>query len=104
MDIERILDETYEAVRPLIGSGAVAEYIPRLAAVNPEQFGMAVVMSDGQELQVGDNSVHFSVQSMSKVFSLALVMAGDGESIWRRESSRTHQFRDAHVWLLRCRG
>jgi glutaminase len=84
VDIEQILEDTYDAVRPLIGSGAVAEYIPRLAAVNPEQFGMAVVMNDGREFHVGDSSVQFSVQSMSKVFSLALVLAGDGESIWHR--------------------
>jgi glutaminase len=84
MDIEQILDDTYQAVRPLIGSGAVAEYIPRLAAVNPDQFGMAVVMNDGREFQVGDSLVPFSVQSMSKVLSLVMVLAEHGEDIWQR--------------------
>lgn len=83
-DIQYALDESYDAVRPLIGSGSVAEYIPRLAAVNPDQFGMAVVMNDGARYGVGDSEVPFSIQSMSKVFSLALVMAGDGDEIWQR--------------------
>jgi len=82
--VEQILEDTYQAVRPLIGSCAVAEYIPRLAAVNADQFGMAVVMNDGRELQVGDSSVPFSVQSMSKVLSLVMVLADHGEDIWQR--------------------
>ncbi len=84
MDLQRVLETVYDSVQPLIGSGNVAEYIPRLAAVNPDQFGMAVSTVDGERYAVGDSAVEFSIQSISKVFSLALAIAGDDEEIWAR--------------------
>ena len=41
-------------------------------------------MNDGEVLSVGDAEVPFSVQSISKVFSLSLVVADDGDRIWGR--------------------
>lgn len=84
MEIQAVLQEVREAVSPLIGSGSVADYIPRLAAVNPDQFGIAVMTADGELASAGDSGIEFSIQSISKVFSLALVMAGDGDEIWQR--------------------
>ncbi|GAA1572719.1 glutaminase [Leucobacter aridicollis] len=83
-DLQGVLDEVYEAVRPVMGGGSVADYIPRLAAVDPDQFGIAVMTTDGERFAAGDAAVDFSIQSISKVFSLALVMAGDGDEIWQR--------------------
>lgn len=82
--LQEVLEEVHEAVRPIIGSGSVADYIPRLAAVNPEHFGLTVATLDGQRHSVGDATVGFSIQSISKVFSLALVIARDGDGIWQR--------------------
>ncbi len=73
-------------VAPLLGSGKVADYIPGLASVDPHQFGMVVAMNDGPLHAVGDCDTRFSVQSISKVFSLALVMAHDTDGIWQRIS------------------
>ncbi|MEB4613610.1 glutaminase [Leucobacter sp. M11] len=84
MDMQAVLEEIHEAVRPMIGSGTVAEYIPRLAAVNPDQFGMSVVMNDGTSYGVGDCEVPFSIQSISKVFTLVLTLDRDGDEIWTR--------------------
>lgn len=82
--MQQILAGIHEEVRPLIGSGAVADYISRLAAVNPDQFGMSVVMNDGSTFGVGDCDVPFSIQSISKVFNLVLALEGDGDAIWER--------------------
>ena len=76
--IDRIRDE----VRELWGQGRVADYIPALEKVNPRQFGMAVATLDGQEYSTGDAQVCFSIQSISKVFTLAMVTRHVGDDIW----------------------
>ncbi len=86
VDITDALLHAQEAAVPEVGRGRLAEYIPSLAAVDPHQFGMAVASCDGQVHVVGDADVSFSVQSIAKVFTLALVIAAEGESIWRRVS------------------
>ncbi|QKW07096.1 glutaminase [Streptomyces sp. NA04227] len=84
MDYQALLDEVVDAVQPHMGHGRAAQYIPALASVDVDRFGMAVADVDGEVAGVGDWQVPFSVQSVSKVFSLALVLARDGEDIWRR--------------------
>jgi glutaminase len=54
--------------------GKNADYIPYLAHVDPNLFGISVVTTDGQVYSVGDINYSFSIQSISKVFSLALAM------------------------------
>ena len=53
--------------------GEVATYIPRLAAVDPELFGVSVAEVDGAVHTAGDADVTFSIQSISKAFVYALV-------------------------------
>ncbi|MBU8894179.1 glutaminase [Corallococcus sp. H22C18031201] len=84
MDYQAILDEVMEATRPVLGQGRVARYIPALAAVDPNHFGMALATVDGALYGVGDWRVPFSIQSISKVFTLALTLAQDGDALWRR--------------------
>jgi glutaminase len=55
-------------------SGKNADYIPYLAQVNSKLFGIAAVTTDNQVYAVGDVSYSFSMQSISKVFTLALAM------------------------------
>ncbi len=86
MDLQETLERVRAEVTPLVGQGLLADYIPSLASVDPQQFGMAVALNDGEVHVVGDADVPFSVQSISKVFSLALVVANDGDQIWRRVS------------------
>lgn len=65
--------------------GTSADYIPALARVDPNRFGMAVAELDGTVHGVGEWQQPFSIQSMSKVFTLALVLAqADGAEVWRR--------------------
>ncbi|MGA7203806.1 MAG: glutaminase [Specibacter sp.] len=84
MEMQETLEEIVAAVAPLRGQGAVASYIPSLGEVSPDNFGICVAMADGPVYGAGDWQKPFSIQSISKVFSLALVMSYDYDSIWRR--------------------
>ncbi|OOG36374.1 glutaminase [Rhodanobacter sp. C05] len=83
-DYQAILDEIRDEVQPLLVQGHVADYIPRLACVPREKFGMAVVTLDGQLYQTGDAAEAFSIQSISKVYTLTLALQSIGDKLWQR--------------------
>ncbi|RYX96462.1 MAG: glutaminase [Comamonadaceae bacterium] len=84
-DFQQVLDDINTAIRPLLGlEGQVASYIPALARVPAQQFGIALRTCDGVEAASGDSAVPFSIQSMSKLFSLTLAMKHLGERLWER--------------------
>jgi len=58
----------FATVEPNV-SGANADYIPQLAAVNPDQFGISITSVDGQQYNIGDTDVQFCIQSCSKPIS-----------------------------------
>jgi len=64
--------------------GKVADYIPGLATVDPQHFGIAVVTSTGETHAAGDADAAFSIQSISKVFALTLALGKVGDQLWRR--------------------
>lgn len=64
--------------------GEVATYIPQLACIDPNQFGIAVVTSDDGECTAGQSDTRFSIQSVSKVFMLTLALNRFGEDLWTR--------------------
>ncbi|MEW5421340.1 glutaminase [Amorphus sp. 3PC139-8] len=64
------------------GQGRVNSSIPRLAAVDPHQFGIAVATLDGDVATAGSARVPFSIQSISKVFSLCMALDHFGEGLW----------------------
>lgn len=84
MDMQTLLDDLASESAPFAAQGKVADYIPALALVDPARFGIALATTDGQLLGSGDWRVPFSIQSMSKAFSLAAVLARDGEALWQR--------------------
>ncbi len=86
MDFQAVLNEIAEEITPLLGTGGgqVASYIPALARVSPMQFGIALRTCKGEEAAAGDSGRPFSIQSMSKVFSLTLAMRGLGDTLWER--------------------
>lgn len=84
LDIAGVLAQIAEEVAPLVGQGKVASYIPRLAQVPAERFGMAVATLDGRLFQVGDANERFSIQSISKAFSLTLALEALGGELWKR--------------------
>jgi glutaminase len=83
-DFQISLNTTHECARQYLGQGKVATYIPALARVPAERFGMAVVTVDGQTAAVGDADEVFSIQSISKVFTLLLAMQLRGAPLWQR--------------------
>lgn len=84
IDFQAILDEIHDEVQPLLSQGHVADYIPRLAGISPMKFGMAVVTLDGQLYRSGDADEAFSIQSLSKVYTLTLALQSIGDSLWQR--------------------
>jgi len=66
------------------GSGKVADYIPALAAVDPQKFGMCICLGDGTSQTLGDADELFSIQSISKVFTLSMALRKVGEDLWKR--------------------
>lgn len=84
IDYQQILEGIYQDIKVYSTEGKQADYIPTLARVNPEQFGMCLRLTNGREFTVEDADTRFSIQSISKVFALAMAMSLKGESIWER--------------------
>lgn len=64
-----------------MAEGKNADYIPALAKVNSNYFGIALATPDGQTATAGDIEPTFSIQSISKVFTMALVFQESGEAM-----------------------
>lgn len=84
MDLQALLDDLLRETAPLARNGRVADYIPALARVAPERMGAALATVEGEVHVSGEAEAPFSIQSISKLFTLALVLARDGEALWAR--------------------
>lgn len=82
VDYQKIIENIHAEVKQYFSMGKQASYIPALAEVNPRQYGIAVVTVDGDVFTVGDAEVPFSIQSISKVFALALTQRKMGDELW----------------------
>lgn len=83
-DLAGILAAVQADMRAHLGHGKVADYIPALARVDPMRFGMAVMTVDGDSAAVGEADAPFSIQSVSKVFTLTMALEKVGGDLWRR--------------------
>jgi len=77
-ELDRVLKEAYAKFEG-VSEGKNADYIPALAKVPSKLFGIALVTSDGKLHAVGDADALFSIQSISKVFTMARVIQDQGE-------------------------
>lgn len=84
MKYQEILESICRDVQSLAGLGKQADYIPALAKVNPDQFGICIHSIHGDIYSEGDADVPFSIQSISKVFSLAIALNLMGDDLWER--------------------
>jgi glutaminase len=84
LDYQAVIDGIAEEVRPLFARGRVADYIPALAAVPRDRFAMAVLTADGALATTGCAGEPFSIQSISKIFTLTLALRHVGEKLWKR--------------------
>lgn len=82
--LERFLSALDADIRARADWGQVADYIPELARIDPAQFGIAIALPGNRLVTAGQAGQRFSIQSISKVFSLACVLGRIGEQIWTR--------------------
>lgn len=75
--VESVVQEAYDKFKN-DPNGKNADYIPYLAHVDSKLFGIAIVTTDNQVLTKGDVGYSFSIQSISKVYTLALAMEALG--------------------------
>ena len=78
--VQAAVREAYDKFKSDTG-GKNADYIPYLAQVDSKLFGVAVVTTDNQVISMGDLDYSFSIQSISKVYSLALALEELGPDV-----------------------
>jgi glutaminase len=82
--LNRVVTEIADEMRQRTDRGEVASYIPELARVDNKAFGIVVIDADGDVASAGDSDAEFSIQSISKVFTLTLALGKVGDRLWRR--------------------
>ena len=83
-DLDLVVQEIADEMQQRSDRGEVATYIPELARVDTQAFGLAVVDGSGHVSAAGDSDAPFSIQSISKVFTLTLALGMIGDRLWRR--------------------
>jgi glutaminase len=83
-NLDLFVREIVDEMRRRTDRGAVASYIPELAGIDAKSFGLAVIDADGHVAEGGDSDAPFSIQSISKVFTLTLALGRSGDRLWRR--------------------
>lgn len=76
--MKQILTEAMEYARKWQGQGSPATFIPELTKQDPNQLGISITTCDGQRFQLGDCSVKFTMQSISKLILLAVALEDSG--------------------------
>jgi glutaminase len=83
-NLQAVVSEIADEMRARPDRGAVADYIPELACVDAGAFGIAVIDEHGHVAAGGDADQPFSIQSISKVFTLTLALGKVGNLLWQR--------------------
>jgi glutaminase len=83
-ELEQALADIAAEMAARTDRGTVATYIPQLGKIDPQKFGIAVATNDGRVLVAGDADEAFSIQSISKVFTLTLALGEVGDALWKR--------------------
>ena len=81
--LETVVREIAEEMAARTDRGEVASYIPELGGVDARHFALVVTDADGHVAAGGDADVPFSIQSISKVFTLTLALGMVGDRLWR---------------------
>ena len=83
-NLKLVVNEIADEMRRRADRGEVASYIPELAGVDANQFGLVVIDREGEVAAAGDCDTPFSIQSISKVFTLTLALGKVGDRLWQR--------------------
>jgi len=84
MDYTSILQQVFTESKAYANEGKVADYIPELSGINPDKFGIFLQTKNGPHFELGDSKELFSIQSISKTFTLSMAFSLLGEDIWKR--------------------
>ena len=84
MNYQLILEEIEKEIQPFLNEGKLANYIPALASVDDKKFAMSIHLFDGTSYHIGDSSLKFSIQSISKVFTFTLALNYYGKDLYTR--------------------
>ena len=82
-NLQDILDNICLSIEPDSGEGQVANYIPALAKINSKKFGVSIATINGETAHYGDAKEPFSIQSISKIFTLTLALINN-RILWKR--------------------
>ena len=82
--LDQVVKEIADEMRQRGERGEVASYIPELACIDANAFGLVVIDADGNVAAAGDTDTPFSIQSISKVFTLTLALGKAGDRLWHR--------------------
>ena len=101
MNYQKIISDLYKEIQNQENKSEVSSYIPELAKVDPNKFGICLSTIDHKQMSIGDADERFSIQSIAKVFALSLAYKNAGNDLWKRvgvepsgkpqiQRSRTH--------------
>ncbi|GGC96853.1 glutaminase [Vreelandella lutescens] len=83
-DMQEILNEIVAELAQESERGKVADYIPQLAHVDPSQFAISLATVEGDRFSAGCATTPFSIQSISKVFTLTIALGKWGDGLWSK--------------------
>ncbi|SNR39288.1 L-glutaminase [Maribacter sedimenticola] len=84
IDFQHVLDTIHQTAQKTDDRGKIADYIPELAKVDKNKFGIHLVNMNQENFSAGDSNERFSIQSISKVFTLTMALGLIGEKLWTR--------------------
>ena len=82
--VQEVVEEIAAEIAEMAERGEATHKIGALSGIDPNQFGIAVYTRDGEIVAAGDADTPFSIQSISKVFSLELALEAFGDELWER--------------------
>jgi glutaminase len=82
--LQDLIDSIRREAFSRLGEGRVADYIPALARIDAKKLGIAIATVNGDLVSTGDAQEQFSIQSISKVFTLTLALGKVGDALWER--------------------
>lgn len=84
INFQHVIEDIHKELKNSANRGLVASYIPELSNISAQNFGIHVKHVDGKSYATGQWNTPFSIQSISKVLSLALAMPIYNDAIWER--------------------
>ena len=84
MNYQQILEEIEQEIQTELEKGKIADYIPALAEIEPNQFAMTITVESGEQFSVGKTKTEFSIQSISKVLAFSLAIDIYSKCLYKR--------------------